>query len=124
MNLKKQYKVLAETINLSRITFDKRVKQLKHSKVEIESIFRSMGKTKKEDELNCDACGYQTCRKKSESVLEGRSHLNMCLPFMWAKAESVKNVISDHSSNAIFMVGCNDLRVKEFNPSSERVFQI
>lgn len=124
MNLKTQDKPLTEPINLSRITFDKRVKQIKHSKVEIESILRSMGKTKKEDELNCDACGYQTCRKKAESVLEGRSQLNMCLPFMRAKAESVKNVIFDHSPNAIFMVGCNDLRVKEFNPSSERVFQI
>jgi iron only hydrogenase large subunit-like protein len=122
--LKTEDSVLKEPINLSKIIFDQRVKQPKHSKVEIESILRSMGKTKKEDELNCDACGYQTCRKKAESVLEGRSQINMCLPFMRAKAESVKNVIFDHSPNAIFMVGCNDLKVKEFNPSSERVFQI
>lgn len=113
-----------KTIELSRLIFDQRVKQIKHSKLEIESILRSMGKTKKEDELNCDACGYRTCREKAKSVLQGRSQINMCLPFMRAKAESVKNVIFDYSPNAIFMVGCDDLRIKEFNPSSERVFQI
>ncbi|ABR50149.1 putative PAS/PAC sensor protein [Alkaliphilus metalliredigens QYMF] len=114
---------LKESISLSRIISDKRVEQKKHSQEEIEKVLKSMWKYKKEDELNCDACGYRTCREKAQSVLQGRSQSNRCLPFMRAKAESLKNVIFDHSPNAIFMVGY-DLRVKEFNPSSERVFQI
>jgi len=35
----------------------------------------------------------------------------------------LKNVIFDHSPNAIFMVDFN-YQVKEFNPSSERIFQV
>lgn len=110
-------------LDLSKIIYDQRVEMPEFSIEEIEDALKIMGKNKKEDELNCNACGYGTCRAKAESLLRGTSHVNMCLPFMRAQAESLKNVIFDHSPNAIFMVGL-DLKVKEFNPSSERIFQI
>ncbi|SFH67931.1 PAS domain S-box-containing protein [Tindallia magadiensis] len=110
-------------VDLSKIIYDQKVELEEYSAEEINETLMMMGKSRKEDQLNCHACGYGTCRAKAESVLRGTSHVNMCLPFMRAKAESLKNVIFDNSPNAIFMVG-PDLKVKEFNPSSERIFQI
>ncbi|NBG89283.1 [Fe-Fe] hydrogenase large subunit C-terminal domain-containing protein [Isachenkonia alkalipeptolytica] len=108
---------------LTKLIYDQSVEIPSYSREEVEGVLGSMGKNKKEDEINCDACGYGTCRAHGESILRGTSRVNMCLPFMRAKAESLKNVIFDHSPNAIFMVDFN-YQVKEFNPSSERIFQV
>ena len=112
-----------EKIDFSKSFFDRRANRRKASEEELQAILRKMGKYKPEDELNCNACGYVTCREKAESIYEGMSEINMCLPFMRAKAESLKNVIFDNSPNVIFLLD-NELCVKEFNPSSERVFRI
>lgn len=108
---------------LAKMIYDQSVEIPSYSTEEVERVLRNMGKNKKEDELNCDACGYGTCRANAESILRGTSQVNMCLPFMRAKAESLKNVIFDHSPNAIFMVDFA-FHVREFNPSSERIFKV
>lgn len=112
-----------KNIDFTKLFFDKKVNRKKPSEKDIQEILRKMGKYKPEDELNCNACGYVTCREKAESVFEGTSEVNMCLPFMRGKAESLKNVIFDNSPNAIFLLD-NELYVKEFNTSSERVFRV
>lgn len=49
---------------------------------EIRNILRRINKTKKEDELNCGACGYSTCREKAVAVYQGLAELQMCLPYL------------------------------------------
>ena len=39
---------------------------------QIRRILMSTGKYSKEDELNCGACGYSTCREKALAVFQGR----------------------------------------------------
>ncbi|ACB84424.1 [Fe-Fe] hydrogenase large subunit C-terminal domain-containing protein [Natranaerobius thermophilus] len=113
----------AQKIDIERHVSSKKVKKYRHPKEQIDEVLNSIGKNKKEDELNCNACGYVTCREFAESILRKNAHVNMCHPFMRSKAESLKNVIFDHSPNAIFMVDFN-LVVREFNPSSEQIFNI
>jgi signal transduction histidine kinase len=48
-----------------------------------------MGKRTEEDELNCGACGYETCRLKAAAVYRGLAEEAMCLPFMIEQAERV-----------------------------------
>lgn len=43
------------------------------------------------DELNCRACGYETCRSKAVAVHHGLAEEAMCLPFMIDQAERVCN---------------------------------
>ncbi|MCC5909612.1 MAG: 4Fe-4S binding protein [Clostridiaceae bacterium] len=112
-----------KNLDFRRVFFDEMVVIEKASQEELQEILRKMGKYKPEDELNCNACGYQTCREKAEAVFEGISQINMCLPFMREKAESLKNVSFDNTPNAVFILD-HDLRVKEFNPASEKIFQI
>ncbi|WP_026894719.1 [Fe-Fe] hydrogenase large subunit C-terminal domain-containing protein [Clostridiisalibacter paucivorans] len=110
-------------ISFEKTYFNKRVKRKKATEEELQEILRKMGKHGEEDELNCTACGYRTCREKAESVYEGMSEINMCLPFMRAKAESLRNVIFENSPNIILILD-EELNVKEMNPASERIFKI
>jgi signal transduction histidine kinase/Fe-S-cluster-containing hydrogenase component 2 len=47
----------------------------------IQRILLEMGKEKPEDELNCGACGYDTCRGHAVAIHEGLAECEMCLPY-------------------------------------------
>ena len=46
----------------------------------IVAILKRIGKTKPEDELNCGACGYDTCREHAVAIHLGLAEQEMCLP--------------------------------------------
>jgi two-component system NtrC family sensor kinase len=48
---------------------------------DIIATLQKMGKTKPEDELNCGACGYETCREHADAIIKGRAEIEMCLPY-------------------------------------------
>jgi signal transduction histidine kinase/iron only hydrogenase large subunit-like protein len=56
---------------------------------EIRVILARTNKFTVEDELNCGACGYETCRAKAVAVSRGFAEEAMCLPFMIEQAERV-----------------------------------
>ena len=56
---------------------------------EIREILARTNKFFPEDELNCGACGYLTCRDKAIAVHCGMAEDAMCLPFMIDQAERV-----------------------------------
>ena len=56
---------------------------------EIRDILARTNKFFPEDELNCGACGYPTCRAKAVAVHGGMAEDAMCLPFMIDQAERV-----------------------------------
>lgn len=88
---------------------------------QIKQILAKTGKVKPEDELNCGACGYNSCREKAVAVLEGMAEIDMCIPYMRAKAESRANLICSHTPNAIFVVD-HELQIIEVNPAAEKTF--
>ncbi|MFP4548562.1 MAG: [Fe-Fe] hydrogenase large subunit C-terminal domain-containing protein [Fidelibacterota bacterium] len=52
---------------------------------EIEEIMHRMGKYNRSDELNCGACGYDTCRAHAEAIKNGLAESEMCLPYVIEK---------------------------------------
>lgn len=44
-------------------------------------IMQRMGKLRPEDELNCGACGYETCREHAIAIYRGLAEHEMCLPY-------------------------------------------
>ena len=48
---------------------------------EIAFILARMGKFWPEDELNCGACGYDTCREHAVAIHKGLAESEMCLPY-------------------------------------------
>ncbi len=88
---------------------------------EMTKILEKMGKYVSTDELNCSACGYNTCRDKAVAVHQSMSEVEMCLPHMRNKAERMSNKIFHHSPNAIIVVD-SELSIEEVNPSAQEVF--
>jgi signal transduction histidine kinase/Fe-S-cluster-containing hydrogenase component 2/ActR/RegA family two-component response regulator len=52
------------------------------TETEIRDILARTNKIGPEDELNCGACGYASCRDKAVAVYEGLAEPEMCLPFL------------------------------------------
>ncbi len=48
---------------------------------EIKAILKRLGKRTPEDELDCEACGYKTCREHAIAIHKGLAENEMCLPF-------------------------------------------
>ena len=90
------------------------------SEEEIRRILARTGKLKPADELNCGACGYNSCRDKAIAVAKGMAEIDMCIPYMRAKAESRADLICRAAPNAILVVS-SDLKVLELNPAAEKM---
>jgi len=89
---------------------------------EIQAILRKTDKTSPEDELNCGACGYSTCREKAVAVFQHKAELTMCIPYIQSRAESMSNVVLDTSPNGVILVD-KDMKIIEFSQASEQLFR-
>lgn len=47
----------------------------------IRAILQRMGKFNPNDELNCGACGYESCREHAIAISQGLAEDEMCLPY-------------------------------------------
>jgi iron only hydrogenase large subunit-like protein/uncharacterized Fe-S cluster-containing protein len=121
-NSKKQIK-LGNDINVVQKFTCKEIYMPKFSSEQIRDIMIKMGKFEKTDELNCGACGYNTCKDKAIAVLAGMSEMTMCVPYMRSKAESMTNIIFEYTPNGIFLIDEN-LIIKEYNPTAARMFML
>ena len=93
------------------------------SESEIAEILKKMGKTKKEDELNCGSCGYNTCREKAIAIYHGKAEISMCLPYLKEKAESFSDCIVSNTPNGLVVV--NDaLEVQQINDAARKIMNI
>jgi two-component system NtrC family sensor kinase len=52
------------------------------SEEEIKQALARINKFSEEDELNCSACGYTSCREKAIAVCQGLAEAEMCLPYL------------------------------------------
>ena len=55
---------------------------------EINQALMAMKKLTPEDQLNCGACGYRTCREKAIAVCQGLAEAEMCLPYLVDELEA------------------------------------
>lgn len=58
----------------------------------LKEILARLGKFAPEDELNCGACGYETCREHAMAIHKGLAETEMCLPYT---IERLRNVVRD-----------------------------
>ncbi|OXT07817.1 histidine kinase [Thermoanaerobacterium thermosaccharolyticum] len=93
------------------------------SENEIKNILSKIGKFTKEDELNCGACGYDTCREKAIAVFNGMAEPYMCLPYMRGRAETLSNIIISSTPNAIIAVN-NEYEIQDMNRAFEKMFLV
>ncbi|MDF2927713.1 MAG: histidine kinase [Paenibacillaceae bacterium] len=116
--------LLMEGGNMLRRRFaDKSKPRTNYSNDQIRSILKKLGKECRADELNCGACGYNTCRDKAEAVLAGKAELYMCMPYAQTRAESFAHVLLEKTPNAVIAV-TEQLLVKEVNAAASSFYQM
>lgn len=79
------------------------------------------GKANPENQLNCGACGYASCRDKARAVLTGMAEREMCIPDMRRRAEMRTDRIMETSPNGIVILD-EHLAVITMNPAFRRTF--
>jgi PAS domain S-box-containing protein len=92
------------------------------SEEEIQEVLHRVNKHTKDDELNCGACGYSSCREKAVATLRGMAEVTMCIPYMRSRSESLRQVVMDVTPNSILIID-NDLVIHDISPSAEKLFK-
>lgn len=93
------------------------------SENEIKAILARTGKLTPEDELNCGACGYATCRDKAWAVLNGYAEIEICLPYMRERAESMSYEIIHNSPDGLIVLD-DTMHIVEINAKARELLGI
>ncbi len=90
---------------------------------DIEAILHRTGKMNRADELNCGACGYSTCRDKAWAVYNGYADVEICLPYMRQRAESLSYEIIQKSQEGVIVLDA-DMNIVEVNNKAKELLAI
>lgn len=114
------YSKLLPYKELTRSFSDKKVPVKEPPVGELRAILERSGKFTPEDELNCGACGYSSCREKAVAVFNGMADPEMCIPFMRQRAESMASLVVGTTPNGIVVTSL-DGTIVDMNQSAERI---
>ncbi|HHY71594.1 MAG TPA: PAS domain-containing protein, partial [Thermoanaerobacterales bacterium] len=84
-------------VNLYRDFTNMQVSLNYPSETEIKKILSYTNKFTREDELNCGACGYSSCREKALAVYNDIAEKDMCLPFLLTKEMDEKKTTMEYN---------------------------
>ena len=107
--------------DITRTYTDKKEPIPEFSEEQIRDVLRRVNKYTPDDELNCGACGYSSCREKAIATLRGMAEVTMCIPYMRSRSESLRQVVMDVSPNSIIIVD-DHLGIQDMSPSAEHLF--
>ncbi len=110
-----------EGISMQKVFKDRSPKDPIPTEAQIREILAQTGKSKPENELNCGACGYPTCREKAIAVFQKKAELNMCIPFMYEQSESLSNLVMETSPNVVLLVD-EEMKILEYSAVGEKYF--
>lgn len=117
----KKVEAMKEGLKLHKVYMDRAPKDAIPGEEQIQDILNKTGKVHPEHELNCGACGYPTCREKAVAVFQKKAELNMCIPFMHDKAESLANLVMETSPNVVLIVD-KHMKIMEYSAVGEKYF--
>lgn len=91
------------------------------TEVQIQQILERTGKQDPEQQLNCGACGYDSCREKAIAVVLGMAEVEMCIPYMRRLAERRTDQIFNTTPNGVLMLD-SELNILGMNPAFKKFF--
>lgn len=112
----------ARSVNTRRTFLARAQKEIIPTEEELREILKKTGKNTPEQELNCGACGYPTCREKAIAVFQKKAEVDMCIPYLHEMARSMSHMVLETSPNIIMIID-EDLRIVDCSASVERYFK-
>ncbi len=76
-----------------------------HTEIEIAEALARIGKFTKMDEVNCGACGYESCRAFARAMLEGKAEEAMCHTYLKRNFERTSNALIKYIPAGVVLVG-------------------
>ncbi|MBQ5555936.1 MAG: hypothetical protein IIT44_09180, partial [Erysipelotrichaceae bacterium] len=74
------------------------------SEEEIKAMLEKMGKKDPKDRINCGCCGYDSCKDKARAIIRGYANIDMCLPLLMEKSQSLANNIVNNTPNGLMVL--------------------
>jgi len=87
---------------------------------QINEAMRSVGKYSPADEINCNGCGYDTCRNFAIAMLNGVADKTMCVSYMRKLAEKKANGLMRAIPSGVVIVDKN-MNIVECNKNFARL---
>jgi iron only hydrogenase large subunit-like protein/uncharacterized Fe-S cluster-containing protein len=87
----------------------------------IQKVLEKTGKSDPQQQLNCGACGYDSCREKAVAVVLGMAEADMCIPYMRRLAERRTDQIVTTTPNGVLILD-EELTILSVNPAFKRFF--
>ncbi|MHB1394565.1 MAG: sigma 54-interacting transcriptional regulator [Clostridia bacterium] len=82
-------------IDMGRAFNDRMIPLSQPDESSIKRILARIEKYSEEDELNCGACGYNTCREKAIAVYQGIAEVEMCIPYLLSQKSECYSKLSE-----------------------------
>lgn len=99
------------------------IKKARPTKEDVDYFLSLIGRSKKEDRLDCGGCGYNTCLEKAVAVFEGMADPFMCIPQSRDKAEAKSNLMFDNSPSGVVVLD-KAFNILEVNPVAQGILGI
>jgi len=91
-------------LNLGRNYKDQSMRRPVPTEQQVKEVLLELDKVRPEDELNCSACGYNTCREKAVAVIQGLAENRMCFPYLVRQLEKSNRelvYLKDYNMNIV-----------------------
>ncbi len=76
-----------------------------HSEIEVAEALARIGKFTKADEVNCGACGYESCRAFARAMLDGKAEEAMCHTYLKHNFQRTSNALIKYIPAGVVLVG-------------------
>jgi len=83
---------------------EKEIKPPAFTEDQILEALQQVGKTRREDELNCGGCGYDNCRAFATALLQDKAEVSMCVSYMRQLAQKKANALINTMPSGVVMV--------------------
>ncbi|MFX4262114.1 [Fe-Fe] hydrogenase large subunit C-terminal domain-containing protein [Pelotomaculum propionicicum] len=107
--------------DLYRSYLDRKAVVPQPTEEQIKAILALTDKFSPGDELNCGACGFNSCREKAVAVFQGNAESQMCIPYMRKRAESISNLVLRALPDGVIIFD-EDLIIQEINLAAKKMF--
>ncbi|MCR5413743.1 MAG: 4Fe-4S binding protein [Kiritimatiellae bacterium] len=81
------------------------VRPVEHTEEEISDALARVGKMSKADEVNCGACGYESCRAFAVAMLDGKAEEDMCHTYLKRNFQRTSNALIKYIPAGVVLVG-------------------
>jgi iron only hydrogenase large subunit-like protein len=94
---------------------------LKFSEAQIREALRAVGKSSRDDELDCGGCGYNSCHEFAGALIQQKAERSMCVTYMRKLALKKANALIQKMPSAVVII--NDaMRIIEYNAAFSAMF--